>query len=50
MNKYDLFLQFKKWYDNGENEKIIAAILALPESAIDDDILNWLTEAYIDIG
>lgn len=50
MNKYDLFLQFKKWYDNGENEKIVAAILALPESALDDDILNWLTEAYIDLG
>lgn len=50
MNKYDLFLQFKNWYDNGENEKIIAAIIALPESAIDDDILNWLTEAYIDVG
>lgn len=50
MNKYDLFLQFKNWYSNGENEKIIAAIIALPESAIDDDILNWLTEAYIDVG
>lgn len=50
MNKYDLFLQFKKWYDNGENEKIVAAIIALPEDALDDDILNWLTEAYIDLG
>lgn len=50
MKKYDLILQFKKWYDSGENEKIVAAILALPEEALDDDILNWLTEAYIDIG
>ncbi len=50
MNKYDLFLQFKKWYDNGENEKIVAAIIALPEEVLDDDILNWLVEAYIDLG
>lgn len=43
-------MQFKKWYDNGENEKIVAAIIALPEDALDDDILNWLTEAYIELG
>lgn len=50
MNKHRLIHQFKQWRDDGENEKIVAAILSLPESNIDDEILSWLAEAYIDIG
>lgn len=50
MRKNKLIQQFKEWRDEGENEMIVAAILSLPESNIDDDILNWLAEAYIDIG
>lgn len=40
---------FRQWREDDENEKIVAAILALPDSEIDDDILSWLAEAYIDI-
>ena len=47
--KWELIKKFKQWRANDENEKIIAAILALPEDDLDDDIMSWLAEAYIDI-
>ena len=50
MNKDELIKRFIKWRDNDENEKIIAAAIALPESSVDDEILSWLAQAYIDIG
>lgn len=50
MNKDELIRHFRKWRDNDENEKIIAAVIALPESSVDDEILSWLAQAYIDIG
>lgn len=50
MNKDELIYHFKEWRDNDENEKIIAAAIALPESSVDDEILSWLAQAYIDIG
>ena len=49
MNKYQLFLKFKEWREDGENEKIVEAIMRLPENELDDDVLSWLVEAYIDI-
>ena len=49
MNKFELIRMFKQWREDGENEKIVAAILALPENELDDDIMSWLAEAYIDI-
>ncbi len=48
MNKKELIEQFTEWRDNDENKKIIAAVLALPESSVDDEILSWLAQAYID--
>lgn len=50
MKKSELINLFNEWRDDGENEKIVAAILALPDNALDDDILSWLAEAYIDVG
>ena len=50
MNKNKLFGLFEEWREDGENEKIVETVLALPDSALDDDILDWLVEAYIDIG
>lgn len=50
MNKDELIIRFRKWRDNDENEKIIAAVIALPESSVDDEILSWLAQAYIDKG
>lgn len=50
MNKDELINHFREWRDNDENEKIIAAAIALPESSVDDDILSWLAQAYIDKG
>lgn len=50
MNKDELIYHFKKWRDSDENEKIIAAVIALPENSVDDEILSWLAQAYIDIG
>ena len=50
MNKPELIRMFRRWREDGENEKIVAAILALPENELDDDIMSWLAEAYIDIG
>ena len=49
MHKWDLIRKFKQWREDDENEKIVAAILALPEDELDDDIISWLAEAYIDI-
>lgn len=49
MNKQELIRKFREWRDDDENEKIVATILALPDSELDDDILSWLAEAYIDI-
>ena len=48
MNKKGLIEQFTEWRDNGEDEKIIAAVLALPSDIVDDEILYWLAQAYID--
>lgn len=50
MNKKQLIEMFDKWRDEDENPKIIATVLALPESSVDDEILSWLAQAYIDIG
>lgn len=50
MKKRELIELFEDWREDGDNEKIVEAILALPDSALDDDILDWLVEAYIDIG
>ena len=49
MHKFELIRMFKRWREDDENEKIVAAILALPENKLDDDIMSWLAEAYIDI-
>ncbi len=49
MNKFELIKMFRQWREDEENEKIVAAILALPESELDDEIMSWLAEAYIDI-
>lgn len=49
MNKLELIRMFRQWREDEENEKIVAAILALPENELDDDIMSWLAEAYIDI-
>ncbi len=48
MNKRDLFYQFNEWREDGEPERIIDAILKLPDSKMDDDYLTWLAESYID--
>lgn len=50
MNKDELIEQFKIWRDDDENKKIIAAIIALPQKEIDDEILCWLAQSYIDLG
>ncbi len=49
MTKDELIKRFRKWRDDDENEKIIAAVIALPESAVDAEILSWLAQSYIDI-
>lgn len=48
MSKKQLIKLFEAWREEGEHEKIIEAILALPDSALDDDILNLLAEEYIE--
>ncbi|MDE7398656.1 MAG: suppressor of fused domain protein [Oscillospiraceae bacterium] len=50
MNMNELIDRFNEWQENDEEEKIIEAILKLPESALDDDILGWLAGAYMNIG
>lgn len=50
MNKHQLIEMFREWRDEDENPKIIATVLALPESSVDDEILSWLAQAYIDVG
>ncbi|MDE6726815.1 MAG: suppressor of fused domain protein [Oscillospiraceae bacterium] len=49
MNKHQLIELFRKWRDEEDNAKIIATVLALPESSVDDEILSWLAQAYIDM-
>lgn len=50
MKKNELFNMFEEWRFSGESEKIVETVLALPDSALDDDILSWLAEAYLDVG
>lgn len=50
MNKKQLIEKFREWRDEEDNPKIIATVLALPESSVDDEILSWLAQAYIDVG
>ncbi len=50
MNKNELIELFDMWRENDENEKIVKAVLALPDSVLDDEILDRLVEAYIDTG
>lgn len=50
MNKKQLIEMFREWRDDEDNPKIIATVLALPESSVDDEILSWLAQAYIDVG
>lgn len=50
MNKHDLISLFRQWQENGENEKIIKAVMSLPDSKLDDDYLGWLVDSYINEG
>lgn len=49
MNKHQLIELFRKWRDEEDNAKIVATVLALPQSSVDDEILSWLAQAYIDM-
>lgn len=50
MDKESFMDQIDEWYDNDEHDKIIEAILALPDSDLDDDILGQLAVAYNNVG
>lgn len=50
MNKEELIDRLESWNDSGEHEKIIAAVMALPDSALDDEILSLLARAYNNTG
>ena len=50
MNKDELMDQIDEWYENEEHDKIVSAILALPENELDDDILGQLAVAYNNTG
>lgn len=50
MNKDEFLNQIDEWYDSDEHEKIIEAILALPEDELDDEILGRLAVAYNNNG
>lgn len=50
MNKEELINQLESWNDSEEHEKIIAAVMALPDSALDDEILSILARAYNNTG
>lgn len=50
MNKQSLLEQLQEWQDNSENEKIIAAVLMLPEEVLDAEIMYFLVMAYVGVG
>lgn len=50
MNKEALLEQFKEWQENDEYEKVVAAVLALPEDQLDTEIMYALARAYLEIG
>ena len=50
MDKDSFMDKIDEWYDNDEHDKIIEAILALPDSSLDDDILGQLAVAYNNVG
>lgn len=50
MDKNALMEQIDRWYDDEEHDKIIEAILALPDSSLDDEILGRLAAAYNNTG
>ncbi len=49
MNKKALLEQFTKWNVDGESEKVVAAVISLPEEFLDADILYALAESYLKI-
>lgn len=49
MNNKALLEQFDEWRENDEYEKIVAAVLALPEECLDTEIMYALAEAYLEI-
>lgn len=50
MNKDEFLKRIAAWAENGEYASIISAVLALPEAAVDDDILVQLATAYNSTG
>lgn len=50
MSKQSLLEQLEEWQEDGENEKIVAAILVLPEEVLDARIMYILAKAYLEIG
>lgn len=40
MKKSELINLFENWREDGDNERIVETVLAIPDSALDDDILN----------
>ncbi len=50
MNKQTLLDQLKQWEEDGESEKIIVALISLPEEILSADMKYILAQAYMDIG
>lgn len=46
MDKKEFLERIARWGRNGEYNKIISAVLALPESSVDDEIMQQLAMAY----
>ncbi len=49
MDKKALLEQFTKWNIDGESEKVVAAVISLPEEFLDADIMFALAESYLKI-
>ncbi len=47
INKEELISQLNEWSENGEDEIIVKTILAVPEDSIDDELLMYLAESYV---
>lgn len=45
-----LIEQLKQWHDNAEYEKVVAAVLALPEERLNTEIMYALVAAYVELG
>lgn len=49
MNKQELKTLFAELWHDGEDDKLISNVMTLPECALDEELIFWAADMYIEI-